>query len=298
MGVGAGGIVYPVVVRELIPMVGFAWTVRVLAFISLAALAVVLAFMRPHLPPRKSGPIIDRSAFREPVYMGFVMAFFALMWGNYFTLYFIASYGQETLGLDYATASTLVIVINGVGMPFRILIPWLSDRVGPMNTVLSVGLVWIAVAFSWLAIRDVRGYYIFTVFYGICFAATQSMFASVVASITERLDMAGTRLGMAFCITSVASLTGAPLGGAILAVGRQVRRRAGVGGVHDVCWGGGIAFTRYKRGLAVHGPLLNVPFCVRVRLFPPPLWACSNARCDYCFAMVILNRNQSIAAQE
>ncbi|RYP57334.1 hypothetical protein DL769_009541 [Monosporascus sp. CRB-8-3] len=66
-GNSAGGMIYPLVVRQLIPQVGFAWTARVLAFINLACLATASAFMRPRLPPRKSGPIIELAAFREPV---------------------------------------------------------------------------------------------------------------------------------------------------------------------------------------------------------------------------------------
>ncbi|KXJ96472.1 major facilitator superfamily domain-containing protein [Microdochium bolleyi] len=249
VGNSAGGIIYPVVVRELIPKVGYAWTARVLAFINLAALSVVFAFMRPRLPPRESGPVIDRTAFKEPVYVAFALGFFALMWGNYFTFYYIASYGRETLGLDYATASTLIIILNGVGMPFRVLFPWLSDRVGPMNVMLSVGLVWTAVAFSWLAVHDVTGYYIFTVFYGICTAGFQSMFPSAIASITKRLDMAGTRLGMAFGVTSFASLTGPPLGGAILAAGggRYAGAQAWAACMTFVGFGC-IVFARYKSG--------------------------------------------------
>jgi len=131
----------------------------------------------------------------------------------------IASYGREALGLDYASASTMIIILNGVGMPFRIFFPWLSDRYGPMNLMLPVGVVWAVVAFSWLAVHNVTGYYVFTIFYGICTAAFQSMFPTTIASITKRLDMSGTRLGMAFGVTSFASLTGPPLGGAILAAG-------------------------------------------------------------------------------
>ena len=88
-GNSAGGMIYPVVVRQLIPMLGFGWTSRVLAFINLGCLAVVLAFMRPRLPPRKSGPLIDLSAFKEVVYAGFVAGLFCLMLANYFTFYYV-----------------------------------------------------------------------------------------------------------------------------------------------------------------------------------------------------------------
>ncbi|KAH9904409.1 major facilitator superfamily domain-containing protein [Xylariomycetidae sp. FL2044] len=214
-GNSAGGIVYPVVVRQLIPLVGFAWTARVLAFINLACLAVVFAFMRPRLPPRKSGPIVDLSAFKEPVYVGFVFGVFFLMWANYYTFYYIASFGVEKLGLSYSDASILVIILNGAGLPFRVIPPLFADRIGPINVLIPVSFTWVIVAFCWLAVKDVPGYYAFTVFYGIASGAFQCLIPTTVASITKHLNTVGTRLGMAFSIVSFASLTGPPIGGAL-----------------------------------------------------------------------------------
>ncbi len=88
-GNSAGGMIYPLVVRQLIPTVGFAWTARVLAFINLTFLVTVLAFMRPRLPPRRSGPVIDWSAFKEPVFVTFVTGLFFANCANYYTFYYV-----------------------------------------------------------------------------------------------------------------------------------------------------------------------------------------------------------------
>ena len=77
VGNATGGAIYPILVRELLPRLGFAWTTRCIGFFNLGLLALVIAFMRPRLPPRKSGPIIDWSAFREPPYAYFVGALFS-----------------------------------------------------------------------------------------------------------------------------------------------------------------------------------------------------------------------------
>ncbi|KAI1073989.1 MFS general substrate transporter [Whalleya microplaca] len=214
-GNSAGGIVYPIVVRQLIPKLGFGWTARVLAFINLGCLSVVLAFMRPRLPPRKSGPLIDFSAFREPVYDGFVVGLFTLMMANYFSFYYIASFGTKALGMPYSTASIMVILINGAGLPFRVIPPLLADRIGPINVIVPVACIWAIVAFCWLAVDSIPGLYVFTCFYGIASGSFQCLIATAVASITKRLDHVGTRLGMAFSIVSFASLAGPPIGGAI-----------------------------------------------------------------------------------
>jgi hypothetical protein len=83
-----GGGVYPVVVRQLLPQIGFPWTVRVLGFINMACLLMTIIFMRPRLPPRKSGPLIEWQAFREVPYMslifGLSFVFGALFWSYYY----------------------------------------------------------------------------------------------------------------------------------------------------------------------------------------------------------------------
>lgn len=63
---------------------------RVLGFINLICLAVVFAFMRPRLPPRKTGPLIDWSAFKEWEYMLFVIGMCFMIATLYFTNYYVS----------------------------------------------------------------------------------------------------------------------------------------------------------------------------------------------------------------
>jgi len=113
-GNAAGGLIYPVVTRQLLPKIGFAWTARVLAFINLGLLALVAAFIRPRLPPRKSGPVIDWSAFREPVYVSLVAGLFFVLWAVYYTFYYVS----DKLFL-LASCSLCVLLL--------LLLPCLSD---------------------------------------------------------------------------------------------------------------------------------------------------------------------------
>lgn len=139
----------------------------------------------------------------------------------------------------------------------------IADRVGIINVIVVVTWAWCIVAFCWLGVSKIAGYYVFTVFYGITSGSFQSINPTAVTRITKRLDMVGTRLGsmlspsaicptqplfaplnqtlgtpisscaphglnganvhvVAFSITSFASLTGPPLGGALqVATGGQ-----------------------------------------------------------------------------
>ena len=209
--------VYPLLVRTLLPQIGFAWTTRVLGFLNLALLAIALAFMRPRLPPRSTGPVIDWLAFKEPVFVLFVAGLFCILWNVYFTFYYIASYGIEAVGLPYTASTTLVIIINGVGIPARIIPPFFADRFGPLNVLVPVMFCVMVVSWTWLAVDSVGGFYAFTCVYGLANASFQCLIPTAVASLTPNLNMVGTRLGMAFATVSFAALTGPPIGGALLA---------------------------------------------------------------------------------
>ena len=67
-GSSTGGLIYPVIVQQLLPKIGFPWTVRILGFIMLGFQATYLTFMKTRIPPRKSGPLVEWTAFKEPSY--------------------------------------------------------------------------------------------------------------------------------------------------------------------------------------------------------------------------------------
>ena len=133
------------------------------------------------------------------------------------TLYFtqVGSFGVERAGLQYTSSTTLIIVINGVGVPARVFPGFFADKVGQMNMFFPAVCCLTVVAYSWLAVDNIAGLYVFTCFYGFASAAFQGIVPSTVASLTPDLNMVGTRLGMAFSALSFAALTGPPLGGAL-----------------------------------------------------------------------------------
>lgn len=89
-GNSVGGMVYPLIVRELIPKVGFAWTVRALGLVNLVCLGVTFTIMRSRLPPRRSGPLVEAKAFTESVYASYVAGLFFFVWASNYTFYYVS----------------------------------------------------------------------------------------------------------------------------------------------------------------------------------------------------------------
>ena len=79
-GSATGGMVFPAMVANLLPKVGFGWTVRVIGLLVLVFLVIAAIALTPRLPPRKSGPIVEWSAFKERPYLLFAFAAYFLFW--------------------------------------------------------------------------------------------------------------------------------------------------------------------------------------------------------------------------
>ena len=234
-----GGTVYPIIVRQLLPKVGFPWTVRIIGFINLACLAMALAFMRPRIPPRKSGPLVEWQAFQEVPYVCAVAGFTLVFGAMFFTYYYVSSYGFNILHMNYTDSANLIIIFNAVGIPARLLTGHAADRwTGPLNAIIPLIFLNAVLAFAWIGVRTVGGMYAEVVVYGLAAGAFQCLFPTTITSLNRDLSKNGVRLGMAFSIFSFAGLTGPPIGGALLTT-----NGGGRGGYMSALLGVGFATT-------------------------------------------------------
>ncbi|KAK4942007.1 hypothetical protein LTR10_018188 [Elasticomyces elasticus] len=236
-GSASGGIFFPLMVRELLPRLGFSWTMRCLGFVQLASLLIANAFTRTRVPPSRAGPLIEWNAFKDPVFTFFALGSFFNFWGVYFAFYYIGSYSRNIIGLDYPQSINLLMIIHGVGAIGRIVPGLVADRwCGPLNVIIPATAVCTVMLYTWSTIHSMGGLYAFVIIYGIpntfkctsqrdtdemisgIFGATvQGIFPAALASLTTDLTKAGSRMGLVFSIVSFATLTGPPLGGLLMA---------------------------------------------------------------------------------
>ncbi|KAF2105052.1 MFS transporter, MCP family, solute carrier family 16, member 10 [Rhizodiscina lignyota] len=216
-GNSAGGAIYPVIVRSLLPKIGFGWTIRVLGFVNMVCLIASIIFLRPRLPPRKQGPIVEWAAFKEAPYTLMVIGMSFVFGGLFFSFYYIGSYGRTIIGMSYTESTTLVILFNAVGIPVRLVTGHLVDTlVGPLNGMIPLLFINGIFAFAWTGVKTRVGLYVFVAFYGMSAGAFQCLFPTTLTSLNKDLSKNGVRLGMAFSVFSIAGLIGPPIGGALL----------------------------------------------------------------------------------
>ncbi|UPK89470.1 hypothetical protein LCI18_000405 [Fusarium solani-melongenae] len=219
-GSATGGMVFPSLVRQLLPKLGFAWTLRIAGLTQLLTLSVALVFAKPRIKPRGSSPLVDWSAFKDVEFALYVTASFFTCWGVYLAYYFIAAYSQTALDppLAYTESLDLLMILNGVGIVGRLASSWVADHTGAINVFAPHALAASLLLYFWMLVTDKPGLYAWAVVYGIIAAAIQSLFPTGVSLLTQDLSKIGMRMGMAFTVASFAALTGPPIAGAIIDV--------------------------------------------------------------------------------
>jgi hypothetical protein len=142
---------------------------------------------------------------------------FLNFWGLYFAFFYISAFARTQIGLDQGTAFNMVIIMNAIGMPGRLVPNYYADgRVGPLNLLVPTCFIVGILALSWMRVTSYGGLIAWGCVYGFCAAGIQSLFPATLSSLTTDLSKAGTRMGMVFTIVSFATLTGSPIGGALV----------------------------------------------------------------------------------
>ncbi|CEL06664.1 Putative Monocarboxylate transporter [Aspergillus calidoustus] len=216
-GSATGGLVFPAVVMRLLPRVGYGWTMRTLGFISLATLTPCLVFLRQRLPPRRSGPIVEWSAFKEPSYLFFAIGMFLNFWGLYIGFFYIGSFSRDIIGVPSSTSIDVLLLMNGIGLLGRLIPNLMADRsTGPLNMLIPFSFSTGLIAFTWAAVHNLRSVYAFSAFYGLAAAGIQSLFPATLSTLTTDLKKMGARMGMVMSVVGIAALIGSPIAGALV----------------------------------------------------------------------------------
>ncbi|OCK82774.1 putative MFS monocarboxylate transporter [Lepidopterella palustris CBS 459.81] len=216
-GSATGGLIYPATATQLLPQIGFGWTMRVIGFVTFMQGLLATAFLKTRVPPRKAGPLIEWVALKEVTYVLYCIGMFLNFWGLFFAFYYVGAYGRDIIGLSDKNSIYLLMIMNGIGFIGRLVPNFLADRTfGPLNTVIPFAFITGIMLFAWAGVNSRGGLYAFSCIYGLFAAGLQSMFPAVLSSLTTDLRKAGVRMGMGFSIVSVACLTGPPLAGALI----------------------------------------------------------------------------------
>ncbi|OJJ99626.1 hypothetical protein ASPACDRAFT_52314 [Aspergillus aculeatus ATCC 16872] len=218
-GAATGGIIFPMIAEQLLPHLSFPWTIRIMGFVVLLNVAVVLSIVKARHLPRKSRQLIELAAFKELPYLLFTISMFFTLWATYFAYYYVRSYALDKLHVSEASSYNILLIVNAIGIPGRIVPALLADHCSSAITVLIPIIFFAALClYMWMLVLSFAHEIVWVVFFGFFGAGIQGLIPSTLASLTKDLTKSGTRIGMVFTIISIPCLTGPPLAGKLIQV--------------------------------------------------------------------------------
>ncbi|KAF7344055.1 Monocarboxylate permease [Mycena venus] len=208
-GAALSGTIIPIVVRQLLEVVGFAWTLRIIGFILILTLGVANMCVARRLPPIKpAGRIFNWSVFRNSAFSVYCAAHFVLSFGSFIVLIYISS-SAISAGISRNFAFYLVAIINASASPGRVLCGLLGDRFGAMNVIIATSVFVAALTMIWPHCRSVASITLLSVFYGIINASYTALSQVPSAAMGGPEDI-GLRIGIVNTFIGIGTLCGPP----------------------------------------------------------------------------------------
>ncbi|KAJ9150217.1 Riboflavin transporter MCH5 [Pleurostoma richardsiae] len=249
---GVGGVVFPLVLKRLLPALGFQWATRIMGVILLVVTMPANLCLRSRLPPRTKEPlrtvVPDFGILRDHRYALASMATFFMEWGLFIPVTFIVSFAASH-GQDPTSSYILLSTMNAGSVAGRCLPGLAADSMGPFNVIiLTVALCTGSTLGLWLLAGCSRAMLIaFAVVFGFASGSNLGLGPVCLGQLCDVRDY-GRFLATANFVASFGSLTSVPIGGALLGMGGGVR---GEDGSDELGWTALILFSGCSYALAL-----------------------------------------------
>ncbi|KAF9058668.1 major facilitator superfamily domain-containing protein [Rhodocollybia butyracea] len=220
-GASLGGVIFPIMIAKLIPKIGFGWTIRVFAFITLACFAIGTATIKQRRPskpfPTSFSALFDFAAFKDPCYvflaLGCWFTFFAVF-NPFFYLGLSAQISNPNSGVN----GYYLVILCATSIFGRVSPGLIATRVGRyIQHVMRVNSLYqtILVFALWYTSFEQANLIVFAALYGLFSGSFFSLTPSCVAEISP-IDRIGARIGGTYAFMASATLAGAPISGVFI----------------------------------------------------------------------------------
>ncbi|KAF7586967.1 hypothetical protein BBP40_007966 [Aspergillus hancockii] len=216
-GSSLGGVIYPVILNELIGPLGFGWSVRIIGFVALGTLLVPMAVMRQRVKPLRARSLIDWPALTDIPYMSFVVASLIAFMGLFVLLFYITYFAAERGITDTKMAFYLTPIFNSTSCSGRILLTGLADKTGPFNLIAPCCFITGILILCLLGVVNLGGLVVLALVAGFFSGALIGLPPLCFFALIKDKAKIGTWMGMGFSMIGLGVLAGGPVGGAILA---------------------------------------------------------------------------------
>jgi len=226
-GSSGAGFSMPLILRSTFESYGYAWSLRILGFISLACFIISNMLLKSRIPPTpaaKKKAIISLSIFGDLSFSLLTISVFGFEVVLFGGLGILPTYATLSTDFPPDTGFYLIAVLNGVSCLGRIFPGYVADRIGRFNTLLIMlvfTLVFMLALWLPLGNKSLPALYCFAALFGF---GTGSWMALTPACIGQlcRANEFGRYYGSMYFVASLATLVCIPISGQLVqSVGPQ-----------------------------------------------------------------------------
>ena len=213
-----GGVLYPIVFRNLISVISFAETIRIIAVISLLTLGLSALIIRP-TNSRPSRQLVDIPAFREPFFLAFLASAFLLFAGLFVPFFTTPLFASDYLKSSRNLSLDLLPALNSaqiIGRVFSALLLDLAARVWisrpPSELIaLTACVICAIIAFTGPTVHHLGGFIPWLLAYGLFSGILLTFFDAALPYVCSNLGTHGSRMGMVHLAGGLGFLIGTPI---------------------------------------------------------------------------------------
>ncbi|KAF2685319.1 MFS general substrate transporter [Lentithecium fluviatile CBS 122367] len=213
-GSSFAGVVVPITLRYLFSVIGFGWSVRVLALVNLVTTAFPWTAMRLQSEGNDGNVKLTFSYFKDPAYSMFCVAFALTMAATFTPFFYIQEYVLD-LGLTNSMAFGLLAIMNGANLFGRFVPNGLADRYGGINILLPLCTACIVLLVTLPLIHTPPTLITFSILYRFASGGVMILPAPIIANMSPNAAEMGVRMGLAYLCAAFGGLVGNPLSGAV-----------------------------------------------------------------------------------
>ncbi|KAJ5149607.1 hypothetical protein N7448_001185 [Penicillium atrosanguineum] len=213
---GIGGVVFSLIILFAAPKIGFSWAIRVIALLSAVMCTAACMLLKTRVPSNiKAGASIDFRALKDPNYAFTTVAVFLVEFAVFIPYTYIASYAVDA-GVGDRLSYLLIVFLNLGAIPGRFLPGLIADRIGRFNVMVLTSFICTILTLAlWLRAGDnLAAIICYAVFFGFWSGAAISLTPVCISQVCTTGDI-GKRMGTTYTISSIGTLTGIPIAGAI-----------------------------------------------------------------------------------
>ncbi|KAF1954652.1 MFS general substrate transporter [Byssothecium circinans] len=227
-GGSVGGVIFPLSLQKLFPMVGFAWATRIIGFIFVACCCVATALIRRRLPGKEGQSVMpDLKIFRDKSYLLLTVGIYLMEWALFVPITYLTSFATSTGALSPGLSYQILAIFNGGSFFGRLASGYMADKLGRFNSMIAALALCTATTLSlWLPASILPSStatapvisalsILYALIFGFASGSNISLTPVCVGQLCDTNEY-GRYYATCYTIVSFGTLTGIPIAGSLI----------------------------------------------------------------------------------